>query len=507
MSANQTLYNYINKYIKFLILLICFEKCFWNYCFSEVSSNIQISSQTIKISEKSQKCITCHKYINPGLVVDWEKSAHAKISAKEANNKNLLNKKVSFIKIDKNISNFVVGCYECHGQNNQIIREDAFEHYGEKIHTIVSPIDCQTCHLVEVTQYKNSKKAYAFYNLKYNKFHTQLIDTIYKDYLFDKSSEFKLLNSCYDCHGKPIYASGTKKIESIIGIVEVPNLINWPNHGVGRVNPDSSMGSCTSCHPRHSFSISTARHPNTCSQCHTKPDAPAYNVYFESKHGNILLSNATGFNFTATPWQVGKHFTAPTCATCHISLVVDLNERVIAERTHDFGARLWIRIFGLIYAHPQPKSGNTFIIVNSENIQLPTNFNGELAQNYLISELEQNNRKLAFTNICLACHSKNFVENHFSNFEKNVYATNKSTYKVTKQLLNFYWINDNCKSNYFDSLIEKTWFRHWFYYSNSIRFSYAMSGATNFSSFHNGWYSLSESEDLLEKYIIELKNK
>ncbi|MCC6446553.1 MAG: hypothetical protein IT210_24255 [Armatimonadetes bacterium] len=41
-----------------------------------------------------------------------------------------------------------------------------------------------------------------------------------------------------------------------------------------------------------------------------------------------------------------------SCAACHNSLVSDPEGAVIAPRTHDFGSRLWVRIFGLIYTHP-----------------------------------------------------------------------------------------------------------------------------------------------------------
>ena len=81
-----------------------------------------------------------------------------------------------------------------------------------------------------------------------------------------------------------------KKIFSKVGEIDVPDLANWPNQGVGRINPDGSLGACTSCHPRHSFSIEVARKPYTCSQCHLEPYVPAFEVYKESKHGNIFLS-------------------------------------------------------------------------------------------------------------------------------------------------------------------------------------------------------------------------
>ena len=36
------------------------------------------------------------------------------------------------------------------------------------------------------------------------------------------------------------------------------------------------------------------------------------------------------------------------------SLLATPDGERIVPRTHDFGARLWVRIFGLIYAHPSP---------------------------------------------------------------------------------------------------------------------------------------------------------
>ena len=49
------------------------------------------------------------------------------------------------------------------------------------------------------------------------------------------------------------------------------------------------------------------------------PDVPAYPVYAVSKHGNIFDAMKSHWDFDAVPWVAGKHFTAPTCATCHVS--------------------------------------------------------------------------------------------------------------------------------------------------------------------------------------------
>ncbi|MFO0794711.1 MAG: hypothetical protein U0586_11700 [Candidatus Brocadiaceae bacterium] len=54
--------------------------------------------------------------------------------------------------------------------------------------------------------------------------------------------------------------NGLKSVSTQLrGDIDVPDLSGWPNQGVGRINPDGSSGACTSCHPRHSFSIEIAR--------------------------------------------------------------------------------------------------------------------------------------------------------------------------------------------------------------------------------------------------------
>ncbi|MFO0794710.1 MAG: hypothetical protein U0586_11695 [Candidatus Brocadiaceae bacterium] len=81
------------------------------------------------------------------------------------------------------------------------------------------------------------------------------------------------------------------------------------------------------------------------------------------------------------PWKVGVDFKAPTCATCHNSLLTTPDSKVIAQRTHDFSSRLWVRIFGLPYSHPQPKNGKTYLIKNKDAIPLPTDFWGNRRPN------------------------------------------------------------------------------------------------------------------------------
>ena len=101
---------------------------------------------------------------------------------------------------------------------------------------------------------------------------------------------------------------------------------------------------CSACHARHQFSIEMARKPYTCMECHIGPDVPAFKVYSASKHGNIFSAMNKSWDFEAVPWTIGKDFTAPTCATCHVSLLVGADNEVVVERSHQMNNRIASRI-------------------------------------------------------------------------------------------------------------------------------------------------------------------
>ena len=269
------------------------------------------------LSSETKMCIECHKVYNPGIVEDWLQSRHAKITPKEALAKQPLQRRVSGKEIPETLQRTVVGCYECHGLNASV-HTDNFEHLDFKINVVVSPNDCKTCHTLEVEQYGKGKKAHALANLDKNPVYLTLVETItgMKGVQGTKiknlgASDNAKNETCYACHGTNVQMKGLKKITTDLGDMEVPDLLNWPNHGVGRINPDGSSGACTPCHGRHSFSIETARKPYTCSQCHVEPDAPAYNVYMESKHGTMFSAREGGWDFGNVPWVAGRDFKTP----------------------------------------------------------------------------------------------------------------------------------------------------------------------------------------------------
>jgi len=466
-------------------------------------------------SGDTEACLECHKTVSPGIVADWQKSWHAQTTPAEAIKKDPKSLKVSAQRIPSELGQKTVGCAECHMLRSER-HKDAFEHYGFKVHIVVTPEDCATCHPTEVGQYGKNLMSHAHINLNNNPVYKLLADSVngtqsfngQKTILKTPDSETNA-DSCLYCHGTEVKVTGMKSRETEMGKMEFPMLSGWPNQGVGRINPDGSKGSCAACHTRHQFAIEMARKPYTCSECHKGPDVPAYGVYEVSKHGNIYSSLGKDWNFKAVPWALGKDFTAPTCAACHVSLLVGPEKKVIADRTHQMNDRLSWRIMGLIYAHAHPSSPDTSIIKNKAGLALPTELTGEPASQYLIDAKEQEKRNETMQKICLACHSEGWVKGQFARFENTLKTTNEMTLTATKILLTA-WENGLAKGlaqkdSPFNEAIEKKWVEQWLFYANSTRFASAMAGA-DYGVFANGRWNLSKNiQEMLDWLKIRLE--
>ena len=469
-------------------------------------TTIPEGTQEAPLSGETETCVECHRQSNPGIVIDWMKSRHAQVTPESALHRLPLERRVSSGAIPEELRSVAVGCYECHSLNPSL-HKDSFEHFGAHIHVIVSPNDCRTCHSTEVEQYAESKKARAVDNLRMNPVYTDLVEAIIsvktvedKGISRRRASNTAEGETCYDCHGTNVSVAGLKVIPSGLGEIEVPDLRNWPNQGVGRVNPDGSYGACTACHPRHSFSIEIARKPYTCGQCHLEPDVPSYNVYKESKHGNIMDSKKHEWNWSAVPWRVGEDFRAPTCAVCHNSLIATPEGHVIVPRTHDFGARLWVRLFGLIYSHPQPKSGKTYLVKNEDTLPLPTTLTGSPASEYLIDPSEQLKRQDRMKRLCQSCHSAGWVSGHFTQLDTAIIETDSMVLAATQLLLDAWNRGVADKSNLFDEAIEQKWIEQWLFYANSNRYASAMAGP-DYASFKSGWWKLTHTLQAMKDHI------
>ncbi len=231
------------------------------------------------------ECLDCHGLQTPGIVEQWEASKHGTVG---------------------------VTCTDCH--HAAANDPSGFDHNDFRVTAVVSPKACESCHPAEVKEFRESlhDEAGLFSLSAYGIVSGEAIDgnvtsgqtKNYKTHFSRESSEA----GCLDCHG------------TVIKVGEDGELINWPNVGIGRFNPDGSVGSCSSCHTRHAFSLAQSRKPETCGQCHLGPDHPQREIYEESKHGNLYESNGEEWNWDAPAGEWGPDdIEAPTCATCHMS--------------------------------------------------------------------------------------------------------------------------------------------------------------------------------------------
>jgi hypothetical protein len=453
------------------------------------------------ISEATSECIDCHATVHPGIVQDWRNSRHAGVTPKDAMAVEGLARKVSNNKVPANLKDTVVGCAECHMLRPKA-HADTFEHNGYDIHVVVSPDDCATCHSEEAAQYSNNLMSHAYDNLAENPLYQKLQRSIIGAkkrnqgrLTYGPANEATKAEACYYCHGTKLTVTGKEiRDTDAAGELEFPVIAGWPNQGVGRINLDGSLGACTACHTRHAFSIEMARKPYTCKECHVGPDVPAFKVYAASKHGNIFSAMHASWNFNAVPWTIGMDFTAPTCAACHVSLLVNADDEIVSERSHQMNNRLPWRIFGLVYAHPHPQSSDTTIIRNKDGQPLPTALDGTFASEFLIDAKEQDTRRKSMQAACLNCHDTSWVAGHWQRFENTIQETNGDI-RIATAIMQDIWPAGfaDAETNPFDEAIEKKWTDAWQFYANGIRFASAMGGGGDYGVYADGRYQLTQA--------------
>ncbi len=471
------------------------------------------AGQEAPTSQATQECLDCHEIVNPGIVADWESSRHARTTPGHALQVEGLAREMSAQSVPAALSATSVGCAECHVENSAR-HSDFFEHNGYQVHAVVTPDDCAVCHPVERAQFSENIMSRAWKNLAGNPLFRELAASVNatpvssaRELTYLPPGESTEAESCFSCHGTRLLAGKTESRSTPLGEMEFPVISGWPNQGVGRENPDGSSGSCAACHARHSFSVAVARKPHTCAQCHLGPDVPAAKVYEVSKHGNLYASARTGWNFSSVPWTPGDDFTAPTCATCHISLLADADGNALVERTHKVSDRLPWRIFGLPYAHPQPKSPDTTVIRNAAGQPLPTDFSGAPASEFLIGEDEMALRAKTLQSVCSACHSSSWTAGQWARMERTIADANARVLAATK-LMERGWqmglaTGPDKGGSLFDEPLEKLWQDAWLFSGNEMRFASAMAGGGDQGVFAGGRFNMNRTLVELEERLTE----
>ncbi|MBN1401420.1 MAG: hypothetical protein JXA74_11325, partial [Anaerolineae bacterium] len=243
------------------------------------------------------------------------------------------------------------------------------------------------------------------------------------------------------CHGAPIEVQADGTLSAA----------NWPNTGIGRINPDGSSGACSTCHTRHLFALEVGREPSSCGNCHMGPDHPQKEIYEESKHGVAFVANRDKMNLSADLWVLGEDYAAaPTCVTCHMGAVPGL------EASHDVGLRIaWT-------LRPE-------VSVRLEDWEA---------------------RRESMTQVCRQCHSPSFYTNYLGQFDDAVELYNVKFAKPALQIMQRLREAGKITALNFDEPIEWTYFYLWHHEGRRARHGAAMMGP-DYVQWH-GFYEVAE---------------
>jgi len=391
-----------------LLILLCIAVWRWGFPISKPYKNNEVAMA-------AESCIKCHQKLNPGIYYDWKESVHAKVG---------------------------VDCYKCHqlsDSSSDLVFKAHFKHTTQPISIVVSPKICENCHAKEFAEYSRSK-------------HANTINIMWK---VDKwlqhgmNNEIERRTGCYACHGTVVTVKDGRPVSG-----------TWPNVGVGRKNPDGSLGSCTSCHTRHKFSIQEARKPEACGQCHLGPDHPQIEIYNESKHGAIYHAEGDSWNWETEDgmWLAGRDFRSPTCSACHMSAGSTV------PSSHDVTERLAWETQAPLTVRP------------NEFKAFPASTKWEV---------ERSKMRL----VCMQCHSESWQNDHFSNLDEVVQNYNEQYYIPAKQAIDeLYHREFLSKESYFDEDLEWEFYELWHHEGRRARMGAAMM-APDYAWWH-GFYEL-----------------
>jgi hypothetical protein len=443
----------------------------------------------IIVPVSSQNCVSCHFQHTPGIVDQWKGSTHAEKG---------------------------VGCVDCHQANKE--DADAFFHEGTMIATIVTPRDCSRCHQKEYDQFEHSHHAKAGNILA--SLDNRLAETVegsrepFNPHSPTPGREITMVNGmasaesgCRQCHGskvaleaidggsvtfedlkpdangRPTNQAAFARIKRDKDKYNRPILLasTWPNTGIGRMNLDGSLGSCSACHSRHDFSPRRARQPENCGKCHLGPDHPQKEIYEESKHGVAFRDLREHMNLDAAHWVLGKDYTqAPTCASCHMSA----NTRDLAV-THDPGERI-------SWTNRPPIS---LAMDTDVDHKVVTETDPDKREE-LIADTWQAKRD-RMKNVCLHCHTNDYVNSFYKQYDDFVVNYNEKFAKPGTKIMAALRENKLITPAEFDEEIEWTWFYLWHHEGRRARH-----GASMMAPDYAHWHGMYEVADRFYMHLI-----
>jgi len=435
----------------------------------------------VAVPDSSRDCVECHGESTPAVIDHWKGSRHAQAG---------------------------VGCFECHQAFED--EPDSFPHYGKRIATVVTPLDCSRCHPTEFNEFEGSHHARAGNILA--SLDNRLAETVegFRG-SFDPHSPtpgrelgpvdgFASANTgCLQCHGskvalvatdggrvtgddlkpdergKPTQAAAVARIARDADGKPSFDSATWPNTGIGRLNLDGSRGSCSACHSRHDFSPRRARQPENCGKCHLGPDHPQKEIYEESKHGVAYRDMREKMNLDSETWVLGQDYSqAPTCATCHMSG----HSRNDGKVTHDPGERI-------SWTNRPPIS-----LVMDTNAQHEVVKAGDPAERAAQTTDTWQQKRQRMKDVCSHCHTGAYIDGFYAQYDDFVELYNEKFGKPGTAIMTALRQQELITPPEFDEEIEWTWFYLWHHEGRRARHGASMM-APDYAHWH-GMYEVAE---------------
>jgi len=435
----------------------------------------------VSIPSSSMSCVDCHGKMSPGIIDHWKDSTHAQKG---------------------------VGCVECHQAAKEDV--DGFTHYGAHIATVVTPRDCARCHKKEAEEFAHSHHAKAGNILaSLDNFLAETVEgsrvpfnphspTPGRPDITEVNGMASAFVGCQQCHGSKVALQA--KDGSLITVddlkpdengvpTELASLVNidkdndgrprfhpgtWPNTGIGRLNLDGSLGSCSACHSRHDFSPRRARQPENCGKCHLGPDHPQKEIYEESKHGVAYRDLKDKMNLDGDSWVLGEDYTqAPTCATCHMS--ANTQNRVV---THNPGSRI-------SWSNRPPVS---LVLDTDADGKIVTEIDPVKRRELTVFSAEE--KRTNMKQVCSHCHTPDYINAFYKQYDDFVVLYNEKFAKPGQKIVNALLDQELISKTQFDDEIEWTWFYLWHHEGRRARHGASMM-APDYAHWH-GMYEVAE---------------
>ena len=449
---------------------------------------VGLTSGHVAVPATSKGCVECHGKSSPGIIDHWKFSTHARKG---------------------------VGCVECHQAQKGDV--DGFTHYGHLIATVVTPKDCGRCHEKETKEFTHSHHAKAGNILaSLDNFLAETVEgsrtpfnphspTPGKPDIHEVNGMASAATGCQQCHGskvallakdggkitlddlKPDDKGQPTNLEVLDRIAKSEDgrpkfhADTWPNTGIGRLNLDGSLGSCSACHSRHDFSPRRARQPENCGKCHLGPDHPQKEIYEESKHGVAFRDLKDHMNLNAKDWVLGQDYSqAPTCATCHMSG----HSKNGGTITHDPGQRIsWTN-----------RPAVSAVLDTDANGKLVTEADPAKRRSLVTFSAEE--KRTNMKQVCHHCHTPDYVNAFYKQYDDFVVLYNEKFGKPGQSIIAALRKNELLTKTEFDEEIEWTWFYLWHHEGRRARH-----GASMMAPDYAHWHGMFE---VAERFYMQL---